>query len=134
MRHHDQLTTIAILGADTVVGRALCALLEGFGYQITPLDSYSTGVVDDLHELLHSPCKLLPPFSERSLLRAAARRRMFWSGYAPSTSSKTRRTSGCGTATFRTSLRDSTSRCLEEATSSTLPTRALHSDATVLRH
>jgi hypothetical protein len=48
-RHHDQPgTTIAILGADTVVGSALCALLEGSGYLTTPLDSYPTGVVDDL--------------------------------------------------------------------------------------
>ena len=29
MQHHHQPTTIAILGADTVVGRALCVLLEG---------------------------------------------------------------------------------------------------------
>ena len=45
---HPQPTTIAILGADTVVGRALCALLEGSGYHTTPLDSYPTGVVDEL--------------------------------------------------------------------------------------
>ena len=51
MRHHDQpTTTIAILGADTVVGRALCALLEGYGYRINPLDAYLTGVVDELLE------------------------------------------------------------------------------------
>jgi len=31
-----------------VVGRALCALLEQSGYQTTPLDSYPTGVVDEL--------------------------------------------------------------------------------------
>ena len=48
MQHHHQPTTIAILGADTVVGSALCALLEGSGYQTTPLDSYPTGVVDEL--------------------------------------------------------------------------------------
>jgi hypothetical protein len=46
--HHDQPTTIAILGADTVVGSALCALLEDSGYRTTPLDSYPTGVVDEL--------------------------------------------------------------------------------------
>jgi hypothetical protein len=45
---HDKITTIAILGADTVVGSALCALLEGSGYRTTPLDSYPTGVVDEL--------------------------------------------------------------------------------------
>ena len=45
-----QPTTIAILGADTVVGRALCALLEGSGYRTRPLDAYPTGVVDELLE------------------------------------------------------------------------------------
>ena len=54
MRQHPQpTTTIAILGADTVVGRALCALLEGSGYQTTLLDSYPTGVVDELLEGAH---------------------------------------------------------------------------------
>src|SRR5215213_9313567 len=48
-RHHDQpATTIAILGADTVVGSALCALLEDFGYRTTPIGSYPSGVVDEL--------------------------------------------------------------------------------------
>lgn len=47
MRNH-QPTTIAILGADTVVGRALGALLENSGYGTTPLDAYPTGVVDEL--------------------------------------------------------------------------------------
>jgi hypothetical protein len=51
VREHPQPpTTIAILGADTVVGRALCALLESSGYQTTPLDAYPTGVVDELLE------------------------------------------------------------------------------------
>jgi hypothetical protein len=50
VRHHPQPATIAILGADTVVGRALCALLEGSGYRTTLLDSYPTGVVDELLE------------------------------------------------------------------------------------
>ena len=31
-----------------MVGHALCALLEGSGYDTTPLDSYPTGVVDEL--------------------------------------------------------------------------------------
>jgi hypothetical protein len=49
VRHHDQsTTTVAILGADTVVGSALCALLEGSSYHITPLDAHPTGVVDEL--------------------------------------------------------------------------------------
>ena len=47
MQHH-QPATIAILGADTVVGRALCALLEGSGYKTRPLDAHPTGVVDEL--------------------------------------------------------------------------------------
>jgi len=41
-------TTIAILGSDTVVGRALCVLLEGSGYRTLPIDSHPTGVVDEL--------------------------------------------------------------------------------------
>jgi len=58
--HHDQpTTTIAILGADTVVGRALCALLENSGYRTIPIDSHPTGVVDELldgaHLLLLAP-------------------------------------------------------------------------------
>jgi hypothetical protein len=59
VQQHPHPTTIAILGADTVVGRALCALLEGSGYQTTPLNSYPTGVVDELldgaHLLLLTP-------------------------------------------------------------------------------
>jgi hypothetical protein len=59
VRHHPQPPTIAILGADTVVGRALCALLEDSGYQTTPLDAHPTGVVDELldgaHLLLLAP-------------------------------------------------------------------------------
>ena len=54
-----QPTTIAILGADTVVGRALALLLEGSGYHTIPLDAYPTGVVDELldgaHLLLLAP-------------------------------------------------------------------------------
>jgi hypothetical protein len=50
VEHHPQPTTIAILGADTVVGRALCALLESSGYKTKPLDSHPTGVVDELLE------------------------------------------------------------------------------------
>ena len=49
MRHH-QSTTIAILGANTVIGSALCALLESSGYKTRPLDTYPTGVVDELLE------------------------------------------------------------------------------------
>ena len=48
MLHH--LATIAILGADTTVGSALCALLQSHGYRIAPIDSHPTGVVDGLLE------------------------------------------------------------------------------------
>jgi hypothetical protein len=55
----QRATTVAILGADTVVGRAICALLESSGYRTTPLDAYPTGVVDELldgaHLLLLAP-------------------------------------------------------------------------------
>ena len=53
MRQDQPTANIAILGSDTVVGRALCVLLEGSGYQITLLDSYSTEVVDELLEGVH---------------------------------------------------------------------------------
>ena len=59
MEHHPQPPTIAILGCDTVVGRSLSVLLEGSGYQTTLLDSYPTGIVDELldgaHLLLLTP-------------------------------------------------------------------------------
>jgi hypothetical protein len=48
--HRQPPTTIAVLGADTVVGSAIRALLEGHGYRITPLDSHPTGVADELLE------------------------------------------------------------------------------------
>jgi hypothetical protein len=51
VQHPEQpTTTIAILGADTVVGSALCALLEDSGYRTTPIGSYPTGIVDELLE------------------------------------------------------------------------------------
>ena len=50
MQYPEPTTTIAILGADTVVGRALFALLESSGYETTPLDAHPTGVVDELLE------------------------------------------------------------------------------------
>ena len=54
MEHHPQpTTTIAILGSDTVVGRTLSLLLEGHGYKTALLDSYPTGVVDELLESAH---------------------------------------------------------------------------------
>jgi hypothetical protein len=46
-------TTIAILGADMMVGRALSLLLEGSGYHTTLLDGYPTGVMDELLEGAH---------------------------------------------------------------------------------
>jgi hypothetical protein len=53
VEHHPQPTTIAILGCDTVVGRSLSVLLEGSGYKTTLLDSYPTGIVDELLEGAH---------------------------------------------------------------------------------
>ena len=50
MPHHDRPTTIAILGADTTVGGVLSLLLEGFGYETTPLDAHPTGIADELLE------------------------------------------------------------------------------------
>jgi hypothetical protein len=47
---HRQPTTVAILGADTVVVCALSSLLEDWGYDTIPLNSYPTGVVDELLE------------------------------------------------------------------------------------
>jgi hypothetical protein len=46
-------TTVAILGCDTVVGRSLSVLLESHGYNTTLLDSYPTGVVDELLDGAH---------------------------------------------------------------------------------
>jgi hypothetical protein len=53
VEHHPQPKTIAILGCDTVVGRSLSALLESHGYNTILLDSYPTGVVDELLEGAH---------------------------------------------------------------------------------
>jgi hypothetical protein len=53
VEHHPQPTTIAILGCDTVVGRSISLLLEGSGYEITLLDAYPTGVVDELLDGAH---------------------------------------------------------------------------------
>ena len=53
MEHHPQPPTIAILGCDTVVGRSLSVLLESSDYKTTLLDSYPTGVVDELLEGAH---------------------------------------------------------------------------------
>jgi len=69
VQHHHQPTTIAILGADnTVVGRALCALLEGSGYRTIPLSAYPTGVVDELLEGAH--LLLLAPRLEEGVREA----------------------------------------------------------------
>jgi hypothetical protein len=53
MRRAQPTTTVAILSSDTVVGRTLSLLLEGHGYQTTLLDSYPTGIVDELLEGAH---------------------------------------------------------------------------------
>jgi hypothetical protein len=46
--HH--LATIAVLGADTVAGSTLRALLEGHGYRTTPINARPTGVAGELLE------------------------------------------------------------------------------------
>ena len=50
MQPRQPTTTVAILGSDTVVGRTLSLLLEGYGYQTRPLDTHTTGVVGELLE------------------------------------------------------------------------------------
>ena len=59
MAHQQPTTSIAILDADTVVGRALSILLEGSGYRTRLLDAYPPGLVDELlkgaHLLLLTP-------------------------------------------------------------------------------
>ena len=61
-------TTIAILGSDTVVGRTLCVLLEGHGYNTILLDYYPAGVVDELLEGAH--LLLMTPRLDEDLLEA----------------------------------------------------------------
>jgi hypothetical protein len=68
VQHPPQPPTIAILGADTVVGRALCALLEGSGYHTRPLNAYPTGVVDELLE--GADLLLLAPRVDQGVLEA----------------------------------------------------------------
>jgi hypothetical protein len=46
--YQQPTTTIAILGCDTVVGRSISVLLESHGYNTVLLDSYPTGIVDEL--------------------------------------------------------------------------------------
>jgi hypothetical protein len=46
----QQPKTMAILGSNMVVGGTLSLLLEGHGYQTILLDSYPTGIVDELLE------------------------------------------------------------------------------------
>ena len=43
-------TTIAVLGADTIVGRTLCVLLESHSYRTSPIDAHPAGVADELLE------------------------------------------------------------------------------------
>jgi len=68
VRHHQPTTTIAILGADTVVGRALCALLESSGYCALPIEAHPTGIVDELLDGAH--LLLLVPRLDRGVREA----------------------------------------------------------------
>ncbi len=58
MREKEE-TTIAFLGTDTVVSRALSLLLQGAGYEIRMLEAPPTGLPEELMEgvdlLLISP-------------------------------------------------------------------------------
>jgi hypothetical protein len=53
VQQQRQPKTIAILGCDTVVGRSISVLLESHGYNTTLLDSYPTGIVDELLDGAH---------------------------------------------------------------------------------
>jgi len=66
--HEHPTTTIAILGADKVVGRALCALLESSGYRTLPIEAHPTGVVDELLDGAH--LVLLAPRLDRGVREA----------------------------------------------------------------
>jgi hypothetical protein len=68
VRQDQPTTTIAILGSNTVVGRSLSVLLEGSGYQTTLLDSYPTGIVDELLE--GADLLLLTPRVDQSVREA----------------------------------------------------------------
>ena len=68
MQHDQPTTTVAILGSDTVVGRTLSLLLEGSGYKTTLLDSYPTGVVEELLEGAH--LLILTPRVDQGVRRA----------------------------------------------------------------
>jgi hypothetical protein len=46
-RHGEPTTTVAILGANTVVEKVLAQLLEGFGYRVKLIKSSSTQMVDE---------------------------------------------------------------------------------------
>jgi hypothetical protein len=46
-REHQPTTTVAIIGANTVVENTLAQLLGGEGYSIRLLKSSTTGVVED---------------------------------------------------------------------------------------
>jgi hypothetical protein len=52
-QQHQPTTTVAILGCDTVVGHSLSVLLQSHGYNTVLLDSYPTGVVDELLDGAH---------------------------------------------------------------------------------
>ena len=68
VQQHPQPPTIAILGADTVVGRALCALLAGSGYHTTPLEAHPTGIADEMLEDAH--LLLLTPSVDKGVREA----------------------------------------------------------------
>jgi len=72
-------TTVALLGTDTVVGKALSLLLQGEGYEITMVGAPPTGTPDDLMEgvdLLLIPPDLVHRRCEESLAALRGKREM----------------------------------------------------------
>jgi DNA-binding response OmpR family regulator len=70
-------TTIASLGTDTLVGKAISLLLQGDGYEIRMVDAARAGLPDDLMEgvdLLLIPPGLVHRRSEESLAALRGKR------------------------------------------------------------
>ncbi len=61
MLHHHRPTTIAILGADTVVENALALLLGGAGYDTKVLEDTSASVANAEEQLVDVDLLLLTP-------------------------------------------------------------------------
>ena len=78
MREKEK-TTVALLGTDTVVGKALSLLLQGEGYEIRMVEAPPTGPPEDLMEgvdLLLIPPDLVHRRCEESLAALRGKREM----------------------------------------------------------